>query len=247
MRPFLILQLRPEDDAADGEYEAFLEKGEIDAARTHRIRLERDPLPDNLSLGDYAGIVVGGGPGCVSDAPNAKPPAEARAEAAILSIMPEVIAGDVPFMGCCYGISILAHHLGASVSKRRWSEPIGPVDIRLTKDGEADPLLHDLPAPFTALVGHKEATQELPNGCVHLAASESCPYQMIRYGQNVYATQFHPEADGAVFAKRIDVYLNSGYFPPEDAERLRQRALASDASTPPQILRRFFKRYGTSA
>ncbi|MEM8854606.1 MAG: glutamine amidotransferase [Pseudomonadota bacterium] len=240
----MILQLRPEDDAADGEYAAFLEKGRIDAGRTHRIRVERDPLPAGLSLDDYAGVIVGGGPGCVSDAADTKPDDEARAEAAILSIMPAVVAGDIPFMGCCYGISILAHHLGAEVSKRRWSEPVGPVEVQVTEAGRADPLLQDLPDHFTALVGHKEATQELPEGCVHLVASTRCPFQMIRHGKNVYATQFHPEADGDVFAERIKIYLHRGYFPPDDAERLTAEALAADASTPPTILQRFIQRYG---
>jgi len=244
MRPFLFLQLRPEDNAADGEFAAFLSKGGIEADRTHRIRVERDPLPDNLSLDAFAGIVVGGGPGCVSDAPEAKPDAEARAEAAILSVMPQVVAGDIPFMGCCYGISVLAHHLGAEVSRRRWSEPVGPVEVEVTDDGRADPLLKDMPTRFEALVGHKEATQELPQGCVHLVTSPGCRYQMIRYGENVYATQFHPEADGEVFAARIRIYQHHGYFPPEGAECLTRQALAADAATPPAILRQFFRRYG---
>lgn len=242
MRPFLILQVRPEDDAADGEYAALIQKGGIEADRAHRIRVERDPLPANLSLDEYAGVVVGGGPGCVSDAADTKPAAEARAEAAILSIMHEVIAGDVPFMGCCYGISVLAHHLGAEVSKRRWSEPVVPVEVRRTDASRADPLFEGIPDRFTALVGHKKAAQELPEGCVHLVASASCPFQMIRPGQNVYATQFHPEADGDVFAERIRVYRLRGYFPPEDAERLAAQVLAADASTPPAILRQFFWR-----
>ncbi|MEM0948149.1 MAG: glutamine amidotransferase [Pseudomonadota bacterium] len=244
MRPFLILQLRPEDEASDGEFAAFLEKGGIDAAQTRRIRLERDPLPADLNLTDYAGVVVGGGPGCVSDDPAAKPKDEARAEAAILSLMPEITGRDVPFMGCCYGISILAHHLGAEVSKRRWGEPVGPVEVART--GVDDPLLEGLPDRFTALVGHKEATQALPEGCVHLIASDTCPFQMIRFGRNVYATQFHPEADGAVFADRIRIYKDRGYFPPETAQALTKQALAANADLPPRMLQRFFGRFSPS-
>lgn len=241
MKPFLILQLRPEDEASDGEFAAFLEKGGIEAGQTRRIRLERDPLPADLNLADYAGVVVGGGPGCVSDHPATKPEDEARAEAAILSLMPEITARDVPFMGCCYGISILAHHLGTEVSKRRWSEPVGPVEVRRT--GEDDPLIEGMPPTFTALVGHKEATQALPEGCVHLIASDPCPFQMVRYGRNVYATQFHPEADGGVFAERIRIYKNRGYFPPEEAQALTDQALAAKSDLPPMMLRRFFARY----
>lgn len=243
-KPFLILQLRPEDDAADGEYRAILEKGGLDASQSVRVRLERDGLPDSLSLDDFAGVVVGGGPGCVSDAPEDKSADEARAEAAMLSLMPEIVARDVPFMGCCYGIGILAHHLGAKVSKEHFGEPVGPVVCNVTKDGAADPLLKGLPSQFNTLVGHKEAVQDLPPGAVHLMSSDPCPFQMIRYGENVYATQFHPEADGDVFAERIRIYKDRGYFPPEAAESLTKAVYAAQVTVPPHILSRFFQRYG---
>jgi GMP synthase (glutamine-hydrolysing) len=78
-----------------------------------------------VSLDDYAGVIVGGGPGCVSDPPAAKDPVEARIEADCLALMPEIVARDVPFMGCCYGIGILAHHLGAksrsAATANRWA------------------------------------------------------------------------------------------------------------------------------
>ena len=99
-----------------------------------------------------------------------------------------------------------------------------------------------LPQEFNALVGHKEAVQELPPGAVHLASSERCPFQMIRYGQNVYATQFHPEADGQVFADRIKIYRNHGYFKPEEADDLTATCLSTEVTVPKQILRRFIAR-----
>ena len=244
MKPFLILQLRPEDEAADGEFHAILEKGGLSASRVHRIRLERDGLPNGLDLNAYAGVVVGGGPGCVSDAPADKTPDEARAEAAMLSLMPEITSRDIPFMGCCYGIGILAHHLGGDVSKARYGEPVGPVLCELTDEGARDPLLEGLPRGFHALVGHKEAVQSLPPGTVHLMSSTPCPFQMIRYGQRVYATQFHPEADGDVFAERIRIYKDRGYFPPAQADTLTKAVYATDVSTPPDILNRFFRLFG---
>jgi len=241
MKQFLILQLRPEAEASDGEYAAFLEKGGLRPQEVHRVCLDRDPLPKGLRLEDYAGVIVGGGPGCVSDDTASKDPLEARIEAEIMSLMPEITSRDVPFMGCCYGIGILGHHLGAEVSKRQYGEPVGPVTCSVvTQD---DPLLDGLPARFDAFVGHKEAVQDLPDGCVHLLASDPCPFQMIRYGQNVYATQFHPEADGDVFEARINIYKHRGYFDPEAAEDLIATCQAADVTVPVQILRRFVERY----
>ncbi len=244
MRRFLILQLRPEPEASDGEYAALLEKGGLSDDRVHRICLDRGPLPGDLRLDDYAGVIVGGGPGCVSDDPADKDALEARIEADILSLMPEITVRDVPFMGCCYGIGILGHHLGAEVSKRRYGEPVGPVTCQVTEAGRADPLVAGLPDTFDAFVGHKEAVQNLPEGCVHLLASDPCPVQMIRYGRNVYATQFHPEADASVFEDRIRIYRHKGYFAPDEADDLIAMCHASDVTVPPDILRRFVARYG---
>lgn len=243
MKRFLILQLRPETEASDDEFAAILAKGGLRNDQVHRVCLDREALPEGLQLENYAGVIVGGGPGCVSDEPSDKDPVEARIEADILSLMPEITSRDVPFMGCCYGIGILGHHLGAEVSKRRYGEPVGPVTCSVVDD--ADPLLEGLPQVFDAFVGHKEAVQELPVGCVHLLASDPCPFQMIRYGENVYATQFHPEADGDVFETRINIYKHRGYFDPDAADDLIATCQAADVTVPVEILRRFVERYST--
>jgi GMP synthase (glutamine-hydrolysing) len=250
MRPFLILQLRPEAEASDNEFEAFLAKGGLAPDAVRRLRLERED--DLAALGDidlaaHAGVIVGGGPGCVSDPPEAKAPQEAAIEAAMLRLMPEIVGRDLPFLGCCYGIGILAHHLGAPVGKGRWGEPVGAAACRLTGAGRTDPLLDGLPDRFSALVGHKEAVEALPQGCAHLIEAPTCPFQMIRSGRNVYATQFHPEADADVFALRIRIYADRGYFAPEDAARLTAATAAAEVSAPARILRNFVTRYGTGA
>lgn len=244
MARFLLLQLRPETEASDDEYRAFLSKGGLSDQRVHRIRLDLEDLPATLDPHDYAGVIVGGGPGCVSDPPGTKSPVEARIEAACLSLMPAITRDDIPFMGCCYGIGILAHHLGATVSKARYGEPVGPVTVTRTPEGAADPLLDALPDRFDAFVGHKEAVQHLPDGASHLLASAPCPFQMIRHGRNVYATQFHPEADAAGFETRIRIYKDRGYFPPETADDLIAMCRAADVTWPEKLLEGFVRRYG---
>ena len=244
MSTFLILQLRPETDAADAEFSAILRTGGLSAAGCHRIRLDCEELPEDLDPRDYAGVIVGGGPGCVSDPPEKKSTLDAMIEAAVLSLMPAITEADHPFMGCCYGIGILGAHLQADVSKRQYGEPVGASQCHLTEAGQDDPLLADLPQQFDAFVGHKEALQELPPGCTHLVASGPCPFQMVRYGQNVYATQFHPEADAAEFETRIHIYKNHGYFDPAEADALIARCHDADVRYPEMILQNFVARYG---
>jgi len=244
MKPFLILQLRPETDASDDEYASILDKCELNPDQTYRIRLDQMDIPADLDVTDYAGVIVGGGPGCISDTPDQKSALEAQIEHQILRLMPQITGCDHPFMGCCYGLGILAHHLGGEVTKDRYGEPVGPSVCTLMPDGVDDPLLQGLTAEFEVFVGHKEAVQSVPPGAVHLLGSAPCPVQMIRYGQNVYATQFHPEADAHDFECRIQIYRNHGYFPPEDAQRLIEACHAAQVTVPGEILRRFAARYG---
>jgi GMP synthase (glutamine-hydrolysing) len=244
MKRFLILQLRPETDAADDEFAAILDKCALSPDRAHRVRLDCETLPADLDVTDYAGIIVGGGPGCVSDLPEAKSGLDARIEAQIMALMPQITRTDHPFMGCCYGLGILAHHLGGQVSKARYGEPVGPSDCTLTEAATDDPLTAGLPTAFQAFVGHKEAVQALPPGCTHLIESGPCPFQMIRHGENVYATQFHPEADARDFERRIRIYRNHGYFPPEQADDLIRICHEAAVTVPGEILRRFAARYG---
>lgn len=243
-KPFLVLQLRPETEAADDEFAAILRKGGLDERQVRRIRLDQEDLPGDLRLDDLSGVIVGGGPGCVSDAPEEKSEVEARIESQVLSLMPEITERDFPFLGCCYGIGILGKHLAGDVSKRAHSEPVGTSACEVTAEGKDDPLLDGVPTAFDAFVGHKEALQALPQGCVHLVRSEVCPFQMVRHGTHVYATQFHPEADADGFETRIRIYRNKGYFPPEMADELIGMCRAAEVFAPEMILRNFVARYG---
>ena len=244
MKPFLILQLRPETDAADDEFRAFLRKGRLAPDQVARLRLDQVDLPQDLDLNAFSGVIVGGGPGCVSDPEEEKTATEKRIEDAVMGLMPKIIAGDFPFLGCCYGMGILGHHLSpGAVSKARFSEPVGATTCRLTEAGRADPLLAGMPESFRAFVGHKEAVQHLPDRAVHLVASGPCPIQMIRTRTNVYATQFHPEADGDGFETRIRIYKDHGYFPPETADDLIREVQAEKVQAPERILANFVARY----
>ena len=241
-KPFLILQLRPESEAADDEYQAILRKGELGADQTHRIRLDQQVLPQ-INLEGYSGVIVGGGPGCVSDNPATRDPLEARIEAQILSLMPAITESDFPFLGCCAGIGILGHHLGGDVSKRQYGEPVRATRCEVTVEGRLDPLISGVNDHFDAFVGHKEALQSLPQDCVQLISSAPCPFQIIRYKSNVYATQFHPEADSDGFELRIQLYRNKGYFPPETADDLIAMCRAATVDQPEKILQNFTRRY----
>lgn len=242
MKKFLILQLRPEDEASDNELEAFLKFGKLEKDEVERIRMEKVGVP-KVNLDDYAGVIIGGGPSNVSDDPEKKSAAQKKFEDELEVLLEEIIRRDYPTLGACYGIGAVANHLGASVSKEKYGEEVGVTHLELTQEGKKDPLLEGLPEKFDAFCGHKEACQETPKGAVLLVTSKTCPVQMIRYGENVYATQFHPELDTDGLITRIKVYKHAGYFPPEDADALIEQAKQEDVHIPEKIMERFVERY----
>ncbi|WP_125776360.1 glutamine amidotransferase [Antribacter gilvus] len=241
MKPFLLLATRAEDAAADGEYEAFLRYGGLQPRELHRVRLESGPLPP-VDLDDYSGVLVGGSPFNVAEAPERKGPVQRRVEAEVAALLDHVVARDFPFLGACYGVGTLGAHQGAVIDGT-FAEPVGPVTIELTPEGTDDPLLAGMPARFDAYVGHKEAVRTLPPGAVCLATSAACPVQMFRVRENLYATQFHPELDLTGLLQRIDVYQGFGYFPPGEAHAVGSRARAASVTEPFRILKAFVERY----
>jgi GMP synthase (glutamine-hydrolysing) len=240
-RPFLVLQLRPEDDAADSEFEAILRYGGLAPDHVVRIRLDREPFPD-VVLDDHAAIIVGGSPFEVSTPAGEKTELQREIEQGFESLLARVVERDFPFLGACSGNGLLGSFLGASMSTR-YAEPVGPAWISLTDAGRADPLLEGFPDRFRVLLGHKEACDDVPPGAVLLAGSAACPVQMFRIGRNVYATQFHPEGDPAGFILRIRVYRNHGYFPAERADELIAAVDGEETPIPQEMLRRFVNRY----
>ncbi len=60
-KPFLIIQLRPEDATADYEFAAIQRYGGLQAGEVTRLRAEQSGLTD-IILDDFAAIIVGGSP-----------------------------------------------------------------------------------------------------------------------------------------------------------------------------------------
>ncbi|NJC21429.1 GMP synthase (glutamine-hydrolysing) [Arthrobacter pigmenti] len=241
MLPFLLLATRAEDDAAMGEYRAFLNFAGLTPSDLRRIRVEEAPLP-HIRLEEYSGIFLGGSPFNSSDPEESKSPTQHRVERELGELLDRVIEADFPFLGACYGVGTLGRRQEAVID-RTFAEPIGSAEISVNDDGARDPLLAGLPPSFEAFVGHKEACSTLPAGAVLLASSSSCPVQMFRVKQNLYATQFHPELDVEGLVERIRIYRHAGYFPPDQADAVIARARAAKVSWPQQILRNFVLRY----
>lgn len=241
-KPILILQLRPEDATADSEYACILKYGQLKVEDTCRIRIEKNGIPDDINIDDYSAIIVGGSPLDISTPENRKTNIQKKIEADFNCLLEQVVSKDFPFLGACSGNGLLGSYLGAPITTK-YREPVSCATLDITEAGSKDKLLEGFPEKIDVLLGHKEACDTTPEGATLLMTGSNCPVQMFRVGENVYATQFHPEGDAEEFALRIDIYLNHGYFEPHEAEVIKQETSRKPTPYAQAILRRFVGRY----
>lgn len=245
-KPVLIMQLRPEDETSDNEYQAFLKYGELAESQTRRLRVEKNGIPGDLSIDDYSAIIVGGSPFDISEQNEKKSAIQHKIEADFNRLLKQVVESDFPFLGACSGNGLLGSYLGTPISKK-YGEAVGCVKLDITEEGKQDPLLSGFPDQIGVMLGHKEACDSVPMGAVLLMTGEVCPVQMFRVGRNVYATQFHPEGDCEGFSLRIETYKHYGYFEPHEAEQLIKDVCRENTPYAQKILQRFVQRYYKTA
>jgi len=241
MKTILILQMRPENEACDSEFEAILKVGKIDRKRVHRIRVEQMEKFE-IDINHYCAIIAGGSPFDVTCPDDKKSDIQKQIESFFNTLFAQVIAIDFPFLGICSGNGLLGNYYGTTIS-RKYTEPLGSTTVTVTEEGKKDALLVGLPKQFRAFVGHKEACERVPQGGTLLVSSEACPVQMFRIKKNIYASQFHPEADSDEFILRINTYKYYGYFEPEQADDLILAIKDVETPVPKEILRRFVLKY----
>lgn len=101
-----------------------------------------------------------------------------------------LIEGRVPLLGVCLGSQLVAEAVGAAVEPAPKPE-IGWLEVELTAEGVADPLLAPLAPGFTAFQWHSYRSP-LPPGAVALARSPVA-LQAFRAGERAWGIQFHAE------------------------------------------------------
>lgn len=144
-----------------------------------RRPLQGEPLPSEA--GEYAGVVVLGGPMSAND----EHMPGIRAE---LEWIPRVLDAGTPFLGICLGAQLLARTLGARVDRHpEGMAEIGYFEIHPTQDGGTV-----FGTPMHVYHWHEEGF-DLPRETVLLAEGTRFPHQAYRYDRNVYGLQFHPE------------------------------------------------------
>ena len=181
-----------------------------------------DADPDLPPVRGLAGLVVMGGPMNVDDPSHPGLAAERR-------LIRAAVDADVPVLGVCLGMQLLARALGASVHPGHGAEVgFGPVQVVAT-----DPVLGPLGPEPTVLHWHSDAA-DLPTGATVLARSDITPVQAFRAG-SALGLQFHVEVDHAL----LDRWLASPAahdLSPGSITAMRRHAVATLPSLVPQVL-----------
>ena len=192
--------------------------------RRHGLRLRyvnfwRNPgaEPD---VSRYNGLVVLGGP-MHADQTGAHPHLLTE-----IAVIREALRLGIPVLGICLGAQLLAAALGAAVRPNPVRE-IGWYRLRASAAAAADPLCRHLAETPHVFQWHAY-TFDLPQGAVHLAATDTCRNQAFRYGSRAYGLQFHLEADEAQIRRWL-------HIPAYRAELDPGRAEAIEAETPLRI------------
>jgi GMP synthase (glutamine-hydrolysing) len=106
----------------------------------------------------------------------------------------DVLGEGVPAIGVCLGAQLLARAAGAWLGPARAPE-IGWLEVELTPEGGADPVLGALPQRTRAFHWH-HYTFGIPDGGAELARSAVCT-QAFRLGK-AWGIQFHAEVTQAM-------------------------------------------------
>lgn len=155
---------------------------QVIARRVRECGVYSEILPHKTSARAIAesgaqGIILSGGPASVyaKDAP--------RVDRGIYKL-------EIPILGICYGMQLLAHDLGGKVERSSRRE-FGPGSLRISKSAG---LFRGLPKCIDVWNSHGDKITELPEGFTALGATENSPNAAIGdASRHFYGLQFHPE------------------------------------------------------
>ncbi|RDI71321.1 GMP synthase subunit A [Halopelagius longus] len=131
---------------------------------------------------------------------NDTPAAEIDADGIVLSGGPdmdrigncaEYLQLDVPVLGICLGMQILAAELDGAVGSGDYG---GYADVNVEILDDEDPLVGSLSPETRVWASHADEVKELPEGFVHTGTSDVCGIEsMSDTDRDLYGVQWHPE------------------------------------------------------
>jgi GMP synthase (glutamine-hydrolysing) len=143
--------------------------------------------PEEVASRGAKGLILSGGPASfhVDGAPR---------------LDPGLLELGIPVLGICYGMQLLAQHLGGRVESAEVGE-YGRSELTVSEPGL---LFAGLPEVQPCWMSHRDTVYEPPPGFTALAASTQSPVAAFESAEKgIYGIQFHPEVVHTPFGQQI--------------------------------------------
>lgn len=142
-----------------------------------------------ISTRKPTGLIFSGGPSSVY-------------EEGAPTIDPKVFQQNIPILGICYGLQLMARLLGGEVIGGR--KEYGPAKIRIMNHESRIKIVKGLPEEFTVWMSHGDEVKKMPEEFKIVGLTESVPYTFVENeSHKLYGVQFHPEVEHTEFGKII--------------------------------------------
>lgn len=106
----------------------------------------------------------------------------------------EIFNLNIPILGICYGMQLMTHILGGSVSKAGKRE-YGTTEVNINNHS---PLFKGFGTTNRFLMSHTDFVQKIPEGFENIGHTSSCPNAAIENStRKLYGIQFHPEVNNS--------------------------------------------------
>ncbi|HWP49445.1 MAG TPA: glutamine-hydrolyzing GMP synthase [Candidatus Limnocylindrales bacterium] len=161
------------------------------ARRVRESQVYCEILPFNVPaqrLREYRGIILSGGPASVYE------PDAPLCDKALFSL-------NVPILGVCYGMQLIAHLLQGEVVRATKRE-YGKAELFFDSSEE---FFQGIQAPSTTVwMSHGDQIVRLPEDFISIAHTDNAPYAAIKHRTRpIFGVQFHPEVVHTVQGRQM--------------------------------------------
>jgi GMP synthase (glutamine-hydrolysing) len=113
-----------------------------------------------------------------------------------------------PILGICYGHQLLTYSLGGVAGPNPKGIEFGSQKIHLNETAKSDSLFGKMPNEFVGHCCHTQSALKLPEGAVCLGGNTHELNHAVRFAENCWGVQFHPEFDAEATRYYIEQHKN---------------------------------------
>lgn len=160
--------------------------------REQHVYCEIHPFNTELKTFDQnppTGIILSGGPKSVNDddAP---------------ALNPDILTRDVPVLGICYGLQLLADHsIPGSVEQQTNNREFGRSELIIDNH---EGLFDGVPQESVVWMSHGDKIKTLADEYTIIAHTDNAEVAALKHNeQSIYGVQFHPEVSHTVYGQQM--------------------------------------------